>query len=109
MPKLDANAIEHAQQIVGSILYYARAVDMTVLMALSSMAIKQTIATEKTMDRCIQLLDCLATNEMAKIRFRASDMIFNIHSDHLTSRRPAPSAEHVDISSLDGCQTTTNQ
>jgi hypothetical protein len=33
------------------------------------------------MGRCIQLLDYLATNEMAKIRIRASNMIFNIHSD----------------------------
>jgi hypothetical protein len=40
-PKLDANGIKHIQQIVGSILYYAWAVDMTVLMALSSIAVKQ--------------------------------------------------------------------
>jgi hypothetical protein len=64
-------------------LYYARAVDMMVLMALSTIAIEQTNATEKTMGRCIQLqlLDYLATNEMAKISFHASDMILNIHSD----------------------------
>ena len=56
-PKLDAKGIKCAQQIVGSILYYARAVDMMILMALSSIAIKQTKATEKTMGRCIQFLD----------------------------------------------------
>jgi hypothetical protein len=50
-------------------------------MALSSIAIEQTKAAEKTMDRCIQLLDYLATNEMGKIRFHASEMILNIHSD----------------------------
>jgi hypothetical protein len=66
---------------MGSILCYARAVDMMVLMALSSIAIKQTKATQKTIGRCIQLLDYLATNEMAQIRFHASDMILNIHSD----------------------------
>jgi hypothetical protein len=54
---------------------------MTVLMALSSIAVKQTKATEKTMGRCIQLLDYLATNEMVKIRFHTSNMILNIHSD----------------------------
>jgi hypothetical protein len=80
-PKLDKKGIKCVQQIVGSILYYARSVDMTVLMALSSIAAKQTKATEKTMNRCIQLLDYLATNEMAKIRFHASEMILNIHSD----------------------------
>ena len=53
MPKLDANGIKHIQQSVGSILYYARAVDITVLMALSTIAVEQTKATEKTMGRCI--------------------------------------------------------
>jgi hypothetical protein len=33
------------------------------------------------MERCIQLLDYLATNKMAKIRFHASKKILNIHSD----------------------------
>jgi hypothetical protein len=44
---LDAKRIKRIQQIVGSILYYARAVDMTVLMALSAIAVEQTQATEK--------------------------------------------------------------
>ncbi len=80
-PNLDASGIKHVQQIVGSILYYARAVDMMVLMALSSIAVEQMKATEKTIGRCIQLFDYLATNEMAKIRFNTSNMILNIHSD----------------------------
>jgi hypothetical protein len=33
------------------------------------------------MGGCIQLLDYLATNKMAKIRFHALEMILNIHSD----------------------------
>jgi hypothetical protein len=41
-PVLDAGGIKQIQQIVGSILYYACAVDMTVLMALSSIAVEQT-------------------------------------------------------------------
>jgi hypothetical protein len=80
-PKLDAKGIKRVQKIVGSILYYARAVDMTVLMALSSIAVEQTKATEKTMSRCIQLLDYLSGQSDAKVRFHASDMILNIHSD----------------------------
>jgi hypothetical protein len=36
--KLDAKGIKQVQKIMGSILYYARAIDMTVLMALSSIA-----------------------------------------------------------------------
>jgi hypothetical protein len=80
-PSLDAKGIKRVQQIVGSILYYARAVDMTVLMALSSIAVEQTKATERTMGRCLELLDYLATNSQAVIRFVASDMVMNIHSD----------------------------
>jgi hypothetical protein len=80
-PLLDKQGIKKVQKIVGSILYYARTVDMTVLMALSSIAVEQTRATTQTMGRCIQLLDYLASNSEAKIRYYASDMVMNIHSD----------------------------
>jgi hypothetical protein len=69
------------QEIVGSILYYARAVDMTVLMALSTIASKQAVATKQTISNTEQLLDFLATHPEATMRFSASDMILNIHSD----------------------------
>jgi hypothetical protein len=80
-PKLDAKGIKRVQQIVGSILYYARAINMTVLKALSSIAVEQTKASDKTMARCTQLLDYLSHNADAKIHFHASDVILNIHSD----------------------------
>jgi hypothetical protein len=80
-PVLDAGGIKRIQKIVGSILYYARAVNMTVLMALSSIAVEQTKAMEKTMGRCIQLLDYLTRNSEAKARYHAMDVIMNIHSD----------------------------
>jgi hypothetical protein len=54
---LNDKGIKRVQKIVGSILYYARAVDMTVLMALSAITVEQTKATVKTMGKCIQLLD----------------------------------------------------
>jgi hypothetical protein len=54
---------------------------MTVLVALSTTAIDQTKATKQTMEQCIQLLDYLASNQNAKVRFHASDMVLNIHSD----------------------------
>jgi hypothetical protein len=80
-PQLDAKGIKRVQQIVGSILYYARAVDMKVLMALSAIAVEQTKATTRMLGKCMQLLDYLASNSEAKVRFYASDMIMNIHSD----------------------------
>jgi hypothetical protein len=44
-PHLDAKGIKRVQQIVGSIFYYARAINMTILMSLSSIAVEQTKAT----------------------------------------------------------------
>ena len=71
-PKLNARGIKKVQKIVGSILYYARAVDMTVLMALIAIAVEKTTAKEKTMKRFIQLLDYLTSNADAKVRFHVS-------------------------------------
>ena len=69
---------------------------MTVLMALSSIAVEQTKATERTMGRCLELLDYLTTNSKAVIRFVASNMVMNIHSDE-------PEAARAAIFSWDGC------
>jgi hypothetical protein len=80
-PKWSPDEIKEIQRVIGSILYYARAVDITVLMALSSIAIEQSKGTTSTMERAKQLLDYLATYPNATIRFRASDMIMNVHSD----------------------------
>jgi hypothetical protein len=80
-PLLDEKGLKQVQKIVGSILYYVKAVDMTVLMALSAIAVEQTKAMVKTMGRCIQLLDYLASNLEAKVRYYVSDIIMNIHSD----------------------------
>jgi hypothetical protein len=80
-PKLSNNKIKEIQQIIRIILYYARAVNVTVLMALSSIASKQTQGTKNTMAKAKQLLDYLATHPDATIRFRDTDMILNVHSD----------------------------
>ncbi len=65
-PRLTAKGIKRIQQIVGSILYYVKVVDMTVLMALRSIVVEQTKATEK-MGQCIQLLDYLSNHTNAKV------------------------------------------
>ena len=52
-----------------------------VLPGLSLIAIKQASATETTDKKVLQLLDYLATHPAAKVRYYASDMIINIHSD----------------------------
>ena len=80
-PKLNPDEIKEIQRVISSILYYACAVDITVLMALSSIAIKQSKGTTSTMMKAKQLLGYLATYPDATISFRASDMIINVHSD----------------------------
>jgi hypothetical protein len=62
-------------------LYYARAVDLTVLMPLNDIETEQTKATGKTQAATNKLLDYLATHPDATIRYHDSDMILHIHSD----------------------------
>jgi hypothetical protein len=80
-PPLDEAGKEYIQQVVGSFLYYARAIDPTILMALSDISTQQNKPTENTKKRVDQFLDYMATHPMAKIRYKASDMVLNIHSD----------------------------
>jgi len=83
-------------KIVGSILYYVRAVDTTVLMALSTIASEQTKGMERTLEKAYQVLDYLATHPNAVVQFWASDMVMNIHSDALYLNRKHE-AEHGDF------------
>ena len=71
----------YIQQVVGSFLCYARAVDMKVLQALSEIAVQQEKSTETTMQRVKQFLDYMHTNPNAKIIYYASDMVLNVRSD----------------------------
>ena len=63
------------------ILYYARAINLTLLPGLSGIASEQATATEATEARALQLLDYISTHPHAVVRYYASDMILNIHSD----------------------------
>ena len=80
-PKLTDKGINVVQQVVGTCLYYGRAIEDTILPALSAIASEQTTATEATMSRIMHLLDYLATHPDGMIMFKASNMILNAHSD----------------------------
>ena len=62
-------------------MYYAWAVDCTILTALSIIASQQTTETQNTEDKVRQLLNYLATRPDKTIRFYASSRILNIHSN----------------------------
>ncbi len=57
--KLNKKEIKYIQEIFRSILYYVRVVDMTVLMALRTIACKQTKGTEQTMEKNYKYLTIL--------------------------------------------------
>ena len=70
------------QAVVGSLLYYARAIDGTLLPALNEISAKQanpTIATEKKVDHLLSFVQHHHKN--VKLRFHASDMCLHIDSD----------------------------
>jgi hypothetical protein len=69
------------QQVVGCLLYYARAIDPTMLVALSTLASAHTKGTEATAKAMVQLLNYRATYSDAEIRYHASYMILHISSD----------------------------
>jgi hypothetical protein len=69
------------QAIVGSLLYYARAIDNSILPALNTIAASQAKPTKKTRDLCNHLLDFVACHQQVTLRYKASDMILNIDSD----------------------------
>jgi hypothetical protein len=80
-PPLTAQQCLTIQKVTGSVFYYARAVDPTVLMPLNDIATEQTKATAKTQAATNQMLDYLATHPDATIRYHASYMVLHIHSN----------------------------
>eukprot|EP00804_Cyclotella_cryptica_P010139 CCRYP_018484-RA/>CCRYP_018484-RA protein AED:0.26 eAED:0.26 QI:0/-1/0/1/-1/1/1/0/264 len=70
-----------AQEVIGVFLYYARAVDCTMLPALGSLATQQSAPTQNTMSKIHQFLDYAMTHPDAMITYRASNMILAVHSD----------------------------
>ena len=59
--KVNNDKVTVIQQVIGSVLYFARAVDLTNLPGLGSIAIKQSQATEQTKKKVKHLLDHLDT------------------------------------------------
>eukprot|EP00804_Cyclotella_cryptica_P003594 CCRYP_002189-RA/>CCRYP_002189-RA protein AED:0.44 eAED:0.44 QI:0/-1/0/1/-1/1/1/0/141 len=80
-PPLDAAGIKCIQGIVSSLLYYARAVDNKLLVALSTISSQQTAATQNTASAVHQLLDYVPTYPNDGITYRTSSMILAAHSD----------------------------
>ena len=78
---LPPSGVLRIQQIIGSLLYYALAVDCTLLVVLGDLASAQTKASDDTWDKIVWLLNYAATHPDANITYNASDMCLHAHSD----------------------------
>jgi hypothetical protein len=78
LPQTDKTYI---QGVLGTLLYYGRAVDSTVLVALNAISAAQAAPTELTMSLTKQLLDYVWTHPDAILTYKKSDMVLAVHSD----------------------------
>jgi hypothetical protein len=83
--------------VAGMLLYYARAVDSTILPALSSLATEQAKPMQKMIEKVKQLLDYCATQEEAIITYLASKMILCIPAMQDIATKRMHEAEQGDI------------
>ena len=92
---LDEKGKKQIQEILGSLLYYARAVDPTILVTISSLSTQQSKPTMQTMAAINHLLDFCATHPNAVSRFHASRASYLSEAKangRLFTPFPAPSA-----------------
>jgi hypothetical protein len=80
-PPVSAADKKFIQQVCGKFLFYGRAVDSTILTAISAIASQQATPTTDTLAKTKQLLDYLASQEEAILTYSASDMVLAVHSD----------------------------
>jgi hypothetical protein len=80
-PLLDKTKKRYVQEVTGVFLFYARAVDSTMLVALSAIAAEQSAPTENTLKKVHQFLDYAATHPEAIVTYKKSNMVLAIHSD----------------------------
>ena len=85
--------VKRLQQVVGSLLYYGRAVDHSILPAASALSRLQASPSTATIAKMTRLLGYVAAFPDAFQTISASDMLLRVHSDgsHLSS----PSSKSV--------------
>ena len=92
-PQLSKYRIRHIQDVVGTLLYYARSVYPALLATLSQITSRQSTTNEEVATMIKQLLDYIAAHPNSGIRYVASDMIINLHSDASYLSEPKAKAE----------------
>ena len=69
------------RRIIGSVFFFARMLDLTLLMPVNDLALQQSNSTTTTLNLCTWLLNSIATYPNPSITFKKSDMILWISSD----------------------------
>ena len=80
-PVLNTEEENTVQQVVGTFLYYARAVEPAILVVLNTIPDQQSKSTQETAKKVVQLLNYAATHPEAITRYRAREMTLHMHSD----------------------------
>jgi hypothetical protein len=78
---VDKKEITRIQQVLGTLLYWARAVNNSIMPAISSLASEQAKSTEATTNKLAHLINFCATHPDATIQYTTSDMVLHIHYD----------------------------
>lgn len=88
-PPANKKETKFVEQVVGSFLYYGRAVDPLILHTLSTITDSQSALTEKNVQMVHNFLDYMVTYPNTTIMYYALDMVLNVHSDasYLTASR----------------------
>ena len=79
--ELNPEEAKKVQQSVGTFLYYTRAVDPTMLVALNTISSQQSKSTQETAKKLVQILNYAATYPDAITRYHDSRMTLHMHSD----------------------------
>jgi hypothetical protein len=80
-PFLNAANKRHVQEVLGTFLFYARAVYIAMLKAIGTIATQQSTPTQATLHAVVKLLNYAASHPDAELQFKASDMVLWIDSD----------------------------
>jgi len=87
-PKVGDEDNKFVQQVTGTFLYYTRAVDTTMLLALSAIASEQAAPTVEKIKKTLRFLDYVTTHPDTILTFHKSNMFLNVHSDALYLCKP---------------------
>ena len=78
---IEKKATKRIQSIVGTMLYYERSVDPTMLQEINEILRVQSRPTRDTEEKAIMLLYYAATYTNAILHYKASDMVLHVDSD----------------------------